>query len=69
DALRAAVTAWDVGSRRPEEEDAPARDQHPLLDALAAGRHVEAALLDRTTRRESKFRLLTADELKPYLPT
>jgi hypothetical protein len=60
-ALRAAANAWRAGMRPISDDEVP-EDDDPLTEALREGR-VEAAILDRNTPRESKFRLLREDEL------
>ncbi|MBC8136276.1 MAG: hypothetical protein H8F28_10350, partial [Fibrella sp.] len=82
DALKAAITAWGVGKARlaPEverterdrdeessESDKPLDPAQTIRDLLAKGGPVEAGLLSRSTRRESKFRLLEAGEVEPLL--
>ncbi|MCC6442546.1 MAG: 20S proteasome subunit A/B [Armatimonadetes bacterium] len=77
DAMRAALKAWADGRRTamhsdleddadlsPEEIEAKLSDF--LKEALKAGQ-VEAAILERNSSRESKFRLLGASELEPHL--
>lgn len=66
-ALQHAVEAWRLGiihrsgqAERDEEEGRPEGD--PFEEALQIG-SVEAAVLERATSRESKFRLLNEDEL------
>lgn len=79
DALKAALDAWGVGRSRlaprkasdeDEDEDGPSVSDDPAVavrEALKDGLTVEAALLDRKTRRESKFRTLTEKELAESL--
>jgi len=72
-AVRLALEAWAEGRRHvyraPDDED-EARDSRDLArfirDELAGGT-VEAALLERQTTRESRFRLLSAADLQPAL--
>jgi proteasome alpha subunit len=70
-ALKHATEAWRVGSRdvrgRDEDDDNESNASttealDPLQEALKHG-HLEAAILERNSPRESKFRLLRADEL------
>jgi proteasome alpha subunit len=65
-ALSAAAAAWRAGmqpaGRDEDDEDREKPDADLLADALKEGR-VEAAILERFTPRESKFRLLRAEEL------
>ncbi|MBI3909811.1 MAG: 20S proteasome subunit A/B [Armatimonadetes bacterium] len=69
-ALRLALEAWAVGRlharRAPDDEEAarPSDAAAVLQDALATGT-LEAALLERHSRRESRFRLLARAELEP----
>jgi proteasome alpha subunit len=83
DALKAALTAWGIGrarlapepERRDEDDDygldgAPKVTNDPsvaLREALKDGATVEAGILSRSTRRESKFRLLEPGEVDPLL--
>jgi len=68
-ALTHAAAAWRLGSSaRPfltDDDDEGASDEEldPLHEALRDG-HLEAGILERDTPRESKFRLLRADELE-----
>jgi proteasome alpha subunit len=73
-ALQTAAQVWRVGSldysRGDEDEDqdqesttVDTADTDPLREALEHG-HLEAAILERDTPRESKFRLLRTDELQ-----
>jgi hypothetical protein len=57
-----------VGHASDDEEEAhhEVTIHETLREEIAAGT-VEAALLERNTTRESKFRLLRADELAPAL--
>ena len=71
-ALEMAASAWRVASRaryeeRVEDDDAPVQSTldeqtDPLEEALKDG-SIEAAILERDTPRESKFRLLTTEEI------
>jgi proteasome alpha subunit len=71
-AVRLALEAWAEGRRHvyrspDDEEGHDARDLARFLrDELADGT-VEAALLERHTTRESRFRLLTPADLQPAL--
>jgi proteasome alpha subunit len=65
-ALEVALEAWAVGRR--EALATSESDWHAVLsEALETGT-VEAALLERASRRERRFRFLSTDELKPFLP-
>jgi len=76
-AIRLGLEAWAVGrvqgrrvgfGRLPDDEEAadlPSPDQ-VLREEIAEGT-VEVGLLERNTPRESKFRLLRAEELGPVL--
>jgi len=77
-AVRLALEAWATGrihARRPsygskvteEEEEIEIRTVDQTLREEIAEATVEVGLLDRNTPRESKFRLLRADELQPIL--
>jgi proteasome alpha subunit len=71
--LRLGLEAWAIGkahARRPvtdEEGDEPAPDPPAILKEELAHGTVEAALLERRTHRESKFRLLRPAEFDPIL--
>lgn len=79
DALKAAVAAWGIARTRlkesPEKVDEDGDEEAPqaqdpaaaVRDALADGWQVEAAILERDPRRESRFRLLTDAEIAPTL--
>ena len=79
DALKYAITAWGVGKvhlapapERPkeddgEEEEKPRDPAQAVRDLLSKGGTVEAGMLSRSSRRESKFRLLEAGEVEPLL--
>lgn len=65
-ALQKAATAWRAGTRRlaeGEERDESEPPKDTLADALQNGGKLEAAVLERSTDRESKFRLLRPEEL------
>jgi len=77
EAIRAGLKAWAVGRQEslrypgeeapelsPEETEAQISD---FLQKELTSRAVEVAILDRFTSRESKFRLLDASEIEPYL--
>ena len=80
-ALTLAASAWRVGSldysrRDDDDKDDDSSDDmsthageetDPLREALLHG-HLEAAVLERDTSRESKFRLLREDELEMVKP-
>lgn len=77
-ALRLALEAWGTGKlhagrgalsllREDDEEEGDTRSVSEVLrDEIGQG-SVEAGLLERNTPRESKFRLLQADELEPAI--
>ncbi|MCX8103560.1 MAG: hypothetical protein N3E42_03850 [Candidatus Bipolaricaulota bacterium] len=66
-AIELALEAWAVGRREALAESAS--DWRAVLSqALKTGGTAEAALLERASRRERRFRFLSADELKPFLP-
>ncbi|MBV9467828.1 MAG: hypothetical protein JOZ57_01130, partial [Abitibacteriaceae bacterium] len=79
-ALQRAVAAWRRGAQdQPAATDDDADDEatdrastedipDPLAQALEDG-EIEAAILERDTSRESKFRMLRADELKDVVAT
>ena len=79
EALSRAANAWRIGSRDysrrddtdEDEDDASTREGEsetdPLEEALKHG-SIEAAILERDTPRESKFRLLREDELQEVAP-
>jgi proteasome alpha subunit len=58
-ALQRAKGAWRAGGSTPGAED---EDADPLAEALKDG-EIEAAILERDTPRESKFRLLSSEEI------
>jgi proteasome alpha subunit len=75
-AVRLALEAWataKVHARKPqlarseEEEEVEIRSVAEVLKEEVGAGTVEVALLERKTPRESKFRLLRADELGPAL--
>jgi hypothetical protein len=59
-ALQLARETWKIGRREKGDED-DASD--PLQELLEDGGSVEAAILERNTARESKFRLLSSEEI------
>jgi proteasome alpha subunit len=61
DAIARAKDALRAGLKTKVDDDAA--DHDPLTEALEAG-SFEAAVLERNTSRESKFRLLSANELQ-----
>lgn len=64
-ALKAATEAWKAGTRPvsgDDEDNTSAEGSDEFAEAFKEGR-VEAAILERFTPRESKFRLLRSDEL------
>jgi len=77
-ALRLALEAWATGrlhARRPsygrrgteEDEEVEIRTVDQILKEEIAEGTIEVGCLERNTPRESKFRLLRADELQPVL--
>ncbi len=64
-ALEKALEAWAVGRR--EAGATSASDWRAVLAEALETSAVEAALLERHSRRERCFRLLSAEELKPFL--
>lgn len=77
-ALRAALYAWGVGKKHTEPADeadedsiSAGEDQKDvtsfIADLLKDDWQVEAAVLERSTRRESRFRALTDGDLKDAL--
>lgn len=79
DAVRTALDAWTLGhhhaaapaaSKRDDDDEQEEESLEPAayLKKQLETMTVEAAILDRSTARESKFRLLTEDDLKPLLP-
>lgn len=75
-ALRRALRAWAVGrlwaiDAHLEEEGAESLSEERIASFLREqlqDLQVEAAILDRFTKRERKFRLLKEDEIRPALP-
>jgi proteasome alpha subunit len=68
-ALRAAAASWRAGVMQPRgDEETSETPDDELEIALKEGR-VEAAILDRHTPRESKFRLLREEEIQPQINT
>ncbi len=81
EALSLALGAWAAGQWQPPapEDDARADKDASVLPSeqeradalkrvLAEGGRVEAALIERDTSRERRYRPLRADELAPHLP-
>lgn len=67
-AVELALEAWAVGRREAGEKAAGEADWRAvLLQALETGA-LEAAFLERDSRRERPFRFLTESELKPFWP-
>ena len=63
DALARAKDAWRAGMKhRVDEDESGTHSNDPLEEALESA-HIEVAILQRDTPRESKFRLLTEQEL------
>jgi proteasome alpha subunit len=75
-ALQLAAEIWRKGAAAQltdgdgEDEATPANPEHsdPLEDALKHGA-IEAAVLERDTPRESKFRMLREDEVAAVVPS
>lgn len=77
DALRAALAAWGIARTRlrPSPEKVDEDVEGPvgpdpagaIREALEGGAVVEAALLERDPRRESRFRLLGVADIEPAL--
>jgi proteasome alpha subunit len=59
--------AQGLGRETEEDEEVEILSEGELLKAEIAAGKVEVGLLERRTARESKFRLLRADELEPAL--
>ena len=62
---------FDPLAERRSDDSAPRASDDPtvaLKEALKDGLTIEAALLERRTSRESKFRLLKESEISPFLP-
>ncbi len=65
-AIELALEAWAVGRR--EATAAGSTDWRTMLtEALETGT-IETALLERDSRRERRFRFLSMEELRPFLP-
>ena len=71
-ALATCIEAWGIGKHHLSERDKP--EMEKAADPIAAGRsvvtthlkdgwHIEAGVLERDTNKESRFRLLTANEI------
>ena len=78
DALRMALKAWGIARTQlapvlekhddeDEEATAPPTPEELIKTAFTDGMMVEAALLERNTYRESRFRMLTAAQLESVL--
>ncbi|GAB4461621.1 MAG: hypothetical protein OHK0029_27140 [Armatimonadaceae bacterium] len=83
DALTAALKAWGIARsqlapqrERDQDEFDPLSDDEPktaddpmvaVREALKNGLELEAAILNRTTQRESKFRLLKEEEYRALI--
>lgn len=78
DTLRIALKAWGIARTQlgplPEKLDEdgeeivpPPTPEEIIKTAFADGLSVEAAILERHTKRESRFRLLTEAQLEPVL--
>lgn len=73
--LQLAAEIWRKGSTAPQADEdeesnvaSAAEQDDPLVEALKHG-SIEAAVLERDTPRESKFRMLRDDELASATPT
>lgn len=72
DALNVALIAWAFGKLKTDDSDASREnvtdeELHKVLsESLSSGR-VEAALLERHSQRERRFRLLSDSEVKPII--
>jgi hypothetical protein len=70
-AANAAISAWVVGRMEGHPEDSESdgdtkSDPKDLIrEAFALGGTLEAAILERNTKRENRFRMLSEDELAP----
>lgn len=62
-ALELARETWIVGRRDKGDSDQDGEQSDPLAELLEDGGSIEAAILERGTARESKFRLLHSDEI------
>jgi len=75
-ALHRALRAWAAGrmwvTEVQRQEEGAEKVTEDRLEAFLREQlrdlHVEAAILDRFTKRARKFRLLTEDEIRPVLP-
>ncbi len=65
-AIELAFEAWAVGRR--EQETTSQSDWRAVLSESLQTGTAEAALLERASQRERRFRFLSADELRPFLP-
>jgi len=65
-AIELALEAWAVGRR--EASAAGESDWRTVLSGALETGIIEAALLERASPRERRFRFLSADELRPFLP-
>nr|BAL54679.1 20S proteasome A and B subunits [uncultured Acetothermia bacterium]BAL58335.1 20S proteasome A and B subunits [Candidatus Acetothermum autotrophicum] len=65
-ALEKALEAWAIG-RRAALAAGESEWRAVLAEALESGT-LEAALVERASRRERRFRFLSPDELKPFVP-
>ncbi len=65
-AIELALEAWAVGRR--EQETTSQSDWRAVLSESLQTGTAEAALLERASQRERRFRFLSADELRPFLP-
>lgn len=65
-AIELALEAWAIGRR--EQETTSQSDWRAVLSESLQTGTAEAALLERASQRERRFRFLSADELRPFLP-
>ncbi len=67
-AIELALEAWAVGHRAAGEKAAGEADWRVVLSQALETGSLEAALLERDSRRERPFRFLSDSELQPFLP-
>jgi proteasome alpha subunit len=69
-ALPIALTAWGVAYEAAQQEDVDAVSEDAArnrLREMLGEAQVEVGILERQTLRENRFRLLTQEQLEPYL--
>ena len=69
-ALPIALTAWGVAYEAAQQEDADSVSEDAArnrLREMLGEAQVEVGILERQTLRENRFRLLTHQQLEPYL--